>query len=224
MAAPAAGGSILARFDTILAAAAPELAERVRVVAFDAETGRLYFAPDTPAAGTKLRWSAPKLITAANATVSGANVRSLHVLAPAHTKAGPAVSVAAAPQPAAPALPVQRRTDIAVRSRRTAKPCRRHGWPRASRRQWSGRTGRCASSAAGPSPSRPQCRMMHRLRWARPASSVAARLRRPRLPRCAGPEPRRPAIKEGRARTRRGSRGDVHTEARGSRCVPGLPC
>lgn len=40
----------------------------------------------------------------------GANVRSLHVLAPAHTKAGPAVSVAAAPQPAAPAVPAQRRT------------------------------------------------------------------------------------------------------------------
>ncbi|MFJ9634501.1 hypothetical protein ACIRU8_43095 [Streptomyces sp. NPDC101175] len=41
MAAPAADGSVLARFDAILAAAVPEPAGRVRAVKFDADTGRL---------------------------------------------------------------------------------------------------------------------------------------------------------------------------------------
>lgn len=50
MAAPAAGGSVLADFDTILAAVVPELAGRVKAVAFDAENGRPDVAPDLPAA------------------------------------------------------------------------------------------------------------------------------------------------------------------------------
>jgi hypothetical protein len=108
MVAPAAGGSVLARFDTILAAAVPELAGRVQAVKFDADTGRLDVVPDAPAVGTKLRWSAPKLIAAANETVPKANVRALHVLAPATVKAGPTTAAAApAPQPTAP---VERRT------------------------------------------------------------------------------------------------------------------
>ncbi|MFF9795474.1 DUF721 domain-containing protein [Streptomyces bacillaris] len=41
MAAPAVVGNVLADFDAILAAAAPELAGRVQAVAFEAETGRL---------------------------------------------------------------------------------------------------------------------------------------------------------------------------------------
>ncbi|MFH8692632.1 hypothetical protein ACH4EC_37990 [Streptomyces anulatus] len=45
MAAPAAGGSVLANFDTILAAVAPELAGRLQAVAFDTETGHLDVAP-----------------------------------------------------------------------------------------------------------------------------------------------------------------------------------
>lgn len=69
MAALAAGGSVLAQFDTILAAAVPELVRRVEAVAFDAVTGRLDVVPDAPACGTKLRWSAPKLISAANERV-----------------------------------------------------------------------------------------------------------------------------------------------------------
>ncbi|MEU9654387.1 DUF721 domain-containing protein [Streptomyces sp. NPDC048110] len=108
MVAPAAGGSVLAQFDVILAAAAPELAGHVQAVGFDADTGRLDVAPDAPAYGTKLRWSEPKLIAAANETVSGANVRTLHVLAPASAKAGPATAAADPdPQPAAPAGPVR---------------------------------------------------------------------------------------------------------------------
>ncbi|MFB7171640.1 DUF721 domain-containing protein [Streptomyces sp. NPDC056254] len=109
MVAPAAGGSVLARFDTILAAAAPELAGRVQAVKFDVDTGRLDVVPDAPAVGTKLRWSAPKLIAAANETVRGANVRSLHVLAPAPVKADP-VAAAADPAPQPTAAPVERRT------------------------------------------------------------------------------------------------------------------
>ncbi len=111
MVAPVAGGSVLAQFDAILAAAVPELAGRVQGVAFDAETGRLDVVPDAPAVGTKLRWSAPKLIEAANERVRGANVRALHILAPAPVKAGPA-TVAADPDPQSgtPTASVQRRT------------------------------------------------------------------------------------------------------------------
>ncbi|MFE3865971.1 DciA family protein [Streptomyces goshikiensis] len=108
--APAAGGSVLADFDAILTAAVPELAGRVQAVAFDAENGRLDVAPDAPAVGTKLRWSAPKLIAAANERVQGADVRALHVLAPALVKAGPATAPAvSAPQHAAPGVLVERR-------------------------------------------------------------------------------------------------------------------
>jgi hypothetical protein len=38
---PAAGGSVLARWETILAAAVPELVGHVAAVAFDADTGHL---------------------------------------------------------------------------------------------------------------------------------------------------------------------------------------
>ncbi|MFI1839777.1 hypothetical protein [Streptomyces olivaceoviridis] len=55
MVAPAAGGSVLAQFDDLLAASAPELAGHVQAVAFDADTGRLDVAPDAPAYGTQLR-------------------------------------------------------------------------------------------------------------------------------------------------------------------------
>ncbi|MGW7425802.1 DUF721 domain-containing protein [Streptomyces sp. NPDC054813] len=106
MVAPAAGGSLLAQFGDILAAAAPELAGHVQAVAFDADIGRLDVAPEAPAYGTKLRWSAPKLITAANAKVPDANVRTLHVLPPTPGKASPAKAAAAAgPQPTMPAMP-----------------------------------------------------------------------------------------------------------------------
>ncbi|MFJ3402165.1 DUF721 domain-containing protein [Streptomyces microflavus] len=109
MAAPAAGGSVLADFHTILAAVLPELAGRVTAVAFDAETGRLDVVPDLPVAGTQLRWNAPKLVAAVNERVRGANVRALHVLAPAPVKADPATAAAEpAPQPTAPAAPMQR--------------------------------------------------------------------------------------------------------------------
>ncbi|MFE7512747.1 DciA family protein [Streptomyces sp. NPDC057540] len=97
--APAAGGSVLAQWEAILAAAAPELARHVKAVRFDAESGRLDVAPDAPAYGTKVRWIAPKLIAAANEKVPDARVRTLHVLPPAPGKASP---VTAASEPASP--------------------------------------------------------------------------------------------------------------------------
>ncbi|MGW1819321.1 DUF721 domain-containing protein [Streptomyces sp. NPDC002125] len=110
MVTPAAGGNVLARFDAILATAVPELTGRVRATAFDAETGRLDVVPDTSAAGTTLRWSAPKLIAAANDTVPGADVRTLHVLPPAPTASPAPAAAEPGPQPTAPAAPAQRRT------------------------------------------------------------------------------------------------------------------
>lgn len=108
--APAAGRSVLADFDAILTAAVPELAGRVQATASDVENGRLDVVPDAPAVRTKLRWSAPKLIAAANERVPDANVRALNVLAPAPVKIGTATTVAAAPAaPALPAVPVERR-------------------------------------------------------------------------------------------------------------------
>ncbi|MGA5474395.1 hypothetical protein ACPCUK_37290 [Streptomyces arboris] len=124
MAAPAAGGNVLADFDTILAAVVPELAGRMKAVAFEAETGRLDVIPDVPAAGTHLRWSAPKLIAAANEKVSGANVRALDVRAPAPVKAGPATAAAelADSRPHPPHWARIRRRAIARPSPPTAPP------------------------------------------------------------------------------------------------------
>ncbi|MFF7780417.1 DUF721 domain-containing protein [Streptomyces tanashiensis] len=80
--APAAGGSVLAQWETIVAAAAPELTGHVQAVKFDTDTGRLEVVPDAPAYGTKVRWIVPLLVAAANEKVPGANVRSVHVLPP----------------------------------------------------------------------------------------------------------------------------------------------
>ncbi|MFF4935374.1 DUF721 domain-containing protein [Streptomyces griseofuscus] len=129
MVAPAAGGSVLADFDAILAAAAPELAGHVQAMSFDADTGRLDVAPDAPAYGTQLRWRAPKLIAAANEKVSGANVRAVHVLAPAPAKAGLATAAATlAPQPTVPTAPVERRTPPEG-YRRAIEAHRQAAWP-----------------------------------------------------------------------------------------------
>ncbi|WP_435611056.1 DUF721 domain-containing protein [Streptomyces sp. C10-9-1] len=111
--APAAGGSVLARWETILTAAAPELAGHVKATGFDEESGRLDVVPDAPAYGTKVRWIAPRLIAAANSAVPEANVRAVHVLAPAARTTTTAMSSAAvddpAPQRAVPAGPERTR-------------------------------------------------------------------------------------------------------------------
>ncbi|MEU5161197.1 DUF721 domain-containing protein [Streptomyces sp. NPDC020875] len=116
LAAPAAGGSVLAHFDTILATAVPQLAGRVKAVAFDADTGRLDIAPDAPAVGTKLRWSAPKLIAAANEQVPKANVRVLHVLAPAAARTSLTASAAVAPASGPAALAERRASSDGYRT------------------------------------------------------------------------------------------------------------
>ncbi|MFD5557835.1 DUF721 domain-containing protein [Streptomyces sp. NPDC127068] len=99
LAAPTAGGTVLAHFDTILTATVPELAGRVKATGFDADTGRLDLVPDAPAVGTKLRWSAPKLIAAVNERVSNGHVCALNVLAPALVRTGPAIAADVAPAP-----------------------------------------------------------------------------------------------------------------------------
>ncbi|MEU6594089.1 hypothetical protein ABZ923_33595 [Streptomyces sp. NPDC046881] len=78
-------------------------------MAFDADTGRLGVAPTPPPTARKLRWSAPKLVAAANEKVRGTNVRTLHVLAPAFVKAGPATATADPAPLTVPAAPMQRR-------------------------------------------------------------------------------------------------------------------
>ncbi|MEV6048404.1 DciA family protein [Streptomyces xanthochromogenes] len=110
MVAPAAGGSVLAQFDAIVAAAAPELAGHVQAVTFDPDAGRLDVAPDSPAYGTQLRWRVPKLLVAANERVQGAKVSTVHVLAPESVKANPATAAAtSAEQSAQPVVPAERR-------------------------------------------------------------------------------------------------------------------
>ncbi|MEV4975328.1 DUF721 domain-containing protein [Streptomyces scopuliridis] len=120
MAAPAAGGGVLAQFDTILAAAVPELAGRVRAVAFDADAGRLDVVPDAPAYGTKLRWIAPRLIAQANQQVAGAAVRNLCVLPPTPRNAAPVMETAVLDSAtvAAPAGPVRTRETASAGYRR----------------------------------------------------------------------------------------------------------
>ncbi|WP_411078311.1 DciA family protein [Streptomyces sp. cmx-10-25] len=109
--APAAGGSVLAQWDTILTAAATELAGHVRAVAVDEESGRLDVVPDAPAYATQARWITPKLIAAANEAVPEAGIRTVNVLAPAVRTASTATAFPAtadpAPRPTAPAGPVK---------------------------------------------------------------------------------------------------------------------
>ncbi|MEU8764838.1 hypothetical protein [Streptomyces sp. NPDC048659] len=54
--APAAGGSVLARFDEILAAAAPELAGHAKAVSFDADSRLSRPAPSAVARPTSPTW------------------------------------------------------------------------------------------------------------------------------------------------------------------------
>lgn len=99
MEAPAAGGSVLAQWEDILAAAAPELAGHARAVGFDADTGRLDVTPDSSAYATQLRWSTQKLIAQVNQRVRGAAVRTLRVLPPGAGSPRPASHADVSPEP-----------------------------------------------------------------------------------------------------------------------------
>ncbi|WP_413105544.1 DUF721 domain-containing protein [Streptomyces sp. Inha503] len=154
MVAPAAGGGVLAQWDDILAAAAPELTGHAQAVKFDMDAARLDVVPDAPVYGTKLRWSAPKLIAAANTEVPGANVRSLHVLPPASSDAGSA-SAAADPdlRSAAPEVPVRTRETVspgyqqALAAHQASRPERALSRVRALRRVRAERGGFAAAAA-----------------------------------------------------------------------------
>ncbi|MFC7979840.1 DUF721 domain-containing protein [Streptomyces cinereoruber] len=128
--APAAGGSVLAQWNTILTAAAPELAGHVRAVAVDEESGRLDLVPDASAYGTKTRWITPKLIAAANSTVPEANVRTVNVLAPAAPTTTSPAAVDPAPRPTAPAGPVKTRETASAGYRRALEAHRAVAPPR----------------------------------------------------------------------------------------------
>lgn len=95
-------------------------------MAFDPATGRLDVAPEAPAYGTKLRWTAPKLIAAVNAKAPNANVRTLHILSPAPRKAGhanrPAPTLTTAPRQSHTPSDGYRR---AVEAHRSAAPAPR---------------------------------------------------------------------------------------------------
>ncbi|MFC8270373.1 DciA family protein [Streptomyces cinereoruber] len=121
--APAAGGNVLAQWDTILTTAAPELARHVRAVTYDEESGRLDVVPDAPAYATQARWITPKLIAAANSAVPEANIRTVSVLAPAvrtatTVTAFPAAAQESALRPTAPAGPVKTRETASAGYRR----------------------------------------------------------------------------------------------------------
>ncbi|OEJ36315.1 DciA family protein [Streptomyces agglomeratus] len=102
MVVPAAGGSVLAQFDAILAAAAPELAGHIQAVGLDADTGRLDVVPNAPVYGTKLRWISPQVVAAVNEKVPGAHVRSVYVRPPASRATKPSPSAAAEAAPVVP--------------------------------------------------------------------------------------------------------------------------
>ncbi|MER5501280.1 hypothetical protein ABT096_29325 [Streptomyces sp. NPDC002561] len=57
-------------------------AGHARAIRFDPEPGRMGTGPDAPACATKLRWTAPRLVAAANDEVPDANARAVHVLPP----------------------------------------------------------------------------------------------------------------------------------------------
>lgn len=116
--APAAGGHLADRWADI----APELAGHVRVGRFDAESGTLELAPDSPAYATQLRLASSHLAARINDGLqqSGAGagpVRSIRVLAPGRgptTPAAPGPATPGGPQtPAAPA-PARTRQDASA--------------------------------------------------------------------------------------------------------------
>ncbi|WP_411078315.1 DUF721 domain-containing protein [Streptomyces sp. cmx-10-25] len=133
--APAAGGSVLAQWDTILTTAAPELAGHVKATGFDEESGRLDVIPDAPAYATKTRWCAPKLIAAANSTVPEAGIQTINVLASSvHTAATatafPATADELTLRPTAPAGPVKTRETASAGYRRALEAHRAAAPPR----------------------------------------------------------------------------------------------
>ncbi|MEU7183901.1 MULTISPECIES: DciA family protein [Streptomyces] len=75
---PAAGATLRERWVAI----APELAEHVAAVAFDADSGRLTVRPESSAWATKTRLEQARVIEAANTSAGRTVVRTLRILPP----------------------------------------------------------------------------------------------------------------------------------------------
>ncbi|WP_171053377.1 DciA family protein [Streptomyces marianii] len=106
--APAAGGSVIDRWHTIVT---PDIADNLRAVAYDPHTGRLDLLPATQAWATQARLISAQLIRQANSAVGTTTVRQIRVL-PAGSRRTPAAEV-----PAEPAAPIARGE---IRTRETA--------------------------------------------------------------------------------------------------------
>jgi hypothetical protein len=100
---PAAGATLRERW----AAIAPELAGHVVAVDFDADSGQLTVCPESSAWATKARLEQTRLVAAANKAAGHQVVSALRILPPGAVPMPDCADVA--PEPAAPAVPMERR-------------------------------------------------------------------------------------------------------------------
>ncbi|MGW2583600.1 DciA family protein [Streptomyces virginiae] len=105
---PTAGAGLCERW----AALAPDLAEHVAAVSYDAERGELTLRPDSTTWATKARLEAPRIIADANRSARTDAVRTVRVLSPGPL---PTPSTAADPDPVRTPIP-----QGPVRTRETA--------------------------------------------------------------------------------------------------------
>ncbi|GHD52337.1 hypothetical protein GCM10010335_64700 [Streptomyces galbus] len=100
---PAVGATVRERW----AAIAPELAGHVAAVGFDADSGRLTVCPESSAWATKARLEQTRVVAAANKAAGRQVVSALRILPPGAVPMPDRAD--AAPEPATPAVPVERR-------------------------------------------------------------------------------------------------------------------
>ncbi|MFD3781598.1 DciA family protein [Streptomyces sp. NPDC058612] len=105
---PTAGAGLCERW----AALAPDLAQHVAAIGYDAERGELTLRPDSTTWATKTRLEAPRIIADANRSARTDAVRTVRVLSPSPL---PAPSAAVDPDPARTPVP-----QGPVRTRETA--------------------------------------------------------------------------------------------------------
>ncbi|MFD9572654.1 DciA family protein [Streptomyces sp. NPDC059982] len=111
---PAAGASLCERW----AALAPDLADHVAAVSYDAERGELTLRPDSTTWATKARLEASRIVADANRSARTEAVRTVRVLSPGPL---PSPSAAADPDPVripVPQGPVRTRESAAAGYRR----------------------------------------------------------------------------------------------------------
>ncbi|MFD4577275.1 DUF721 domain-containing protein [Streptomyces sp. NPDC058417] len=100
---PAAGASLRARWEAI----APDFAGHVAAVGYDADSGRLTVCPESAAWATKARLEQTRIVEAANKAAGCQVVSALRILPPGAVPRPARTDVA--PEPAAPAVQVERR-------------------------------------------------------------------------------------------------------------------